>query len=278
VTATYRHVIAYGSSMGGYAAIRYGGWAGAHAALALSPQFTLDPRRPPFDRRWPEHASEIRFLHEHGRDAVEQAFVAYDPSDEIDDAHVQLLHTLTRVIPVPLPGSGHPSTGFLSDLSMLHRISLEVCRETFEPESFIAEAGRRREESAQFHFVRALRASDLNERYRLITQAAARAPTHIGTLHALAETAIKIGLPEVALDALDSAARAEPGRAQFLRGLAHEKAGRLEQAIEIMEELCRLNTGSPHWRTTLARLKRRRALQVWIYRPWQRLMGRHQSG
>lgn len=36
-------LLAYGSSMGGYAALRLGGLIGAQAALALSPQYSLDP-------------------------------------------------------------------------------------------------------------------------------------------------------------------------------------------------------------------------------------------
>jgi hypothetical protein len=274
VTATYEHVVAYGSSMGGYAAIRYGGWAGAHVALALSPQFTLDPSQRPYDGRWRKHVKEVRFLHEHGNNAVKQAIVVYDPSDDYDCAHAGLLHTITSVVAVPLPGSGHPSTSFLSELDLLHRIAIEVCYERFVPEPFLAEVSRRREESPQFHVVRALRARNLKERYRLITQAAARTPTHSGTLHALAEIAIEAGFPEVALDALDRTTRAEPGRTQYLRSLAHAKAGQLEQAIEIMEELCRPNTESPVYRSALSRLKRRRTLQAWVRQPWRWLARR----
>jgi hypothetical protein len=277
VTATYKHVVAYGSSMGGYAAIRYGGWAGAHVALGLSPQFTLDPWRRPFDKRWRIYMKKVRPLHEHGQDAVKRAIVVYDPLDRYDRAHARFLKTITNVIPLPLPGSGHPSTGFLSDLGMLHRLALEVCYDKFAPEPFLAEVSRRREESPQFHFVRASRARNRQERYRLITEAAARAPTHGGTLITLAETAIELGLPEVAIDALDRASRAEPGRTLFLRGLAHEKAGRFEQAIEIMEGLCQPNTESPLYRAALAKFKRRRALRSWVRQPWQWITGRRQT-
>jgi hypothetical protein len=278
VVATYKHVVAYGSSMGGYAAIRFGGWAGAHVALALSPQFTLNPWRRPFDLRWLKHVRKNGFPHEHGRDAVKQAIVAYDPSDLLDGAHARLFPKITSVIPVPLPGSGHPCTSFLLDLGLLNQLALEVSYQTFDAASFIAEVGRRREESPQFHFVRARRTRDRNERYRLITEAAARAPKHVGTLYALAEIAIQVGRPEVALDALDRASREEQhGQGQYLRSLAHARAGRLEQAIEIMEELCRVNTESPIYRAALARLKRQRALRAWIRLPWPWITGRHQT-
>src|SRR5215204_3539821 len=51
-TRTYRDIVAYGSSMGGSAAVRYGAWVGASVAFALSPQFTINPWRPPFEKRW----------------------------------------------------------------------------------------------------------------------------------------------------------------------------------------------------------------------------------
>src|SRR5262249_48609659 len=41
--ASYDKVITYGSSMGAYAAIRLGGEVGAEAALAISPQYSMDP-------------------------------------------------------------------------------------------------------------------------------------------------------------------------------------------------------------------------------------------
>jgi hypothetical protein len=40
---TYGRVLAYGSSMGGYAALKYGKTLGAHAALAICPHFSIDP-------------------------------------------------------------------------------------------------------------------------------------------------------------------------------------------------------------------------------------------
>lgn len=48
LTACYPHVVAYGQSMGGYGAIRLGGRVGAQVALAISPQFSIDPAVAPF--------------------------------------------------------------------------------------------------------------------------------------------------------------------------------------------------------------------------------------
>jgi len=57
----YQRVVAYGSSMGGYGAIRFGGAAGAQVALALSPQFSIDRRTVRFEKRWKLDSRRIDF-------------------------------------------------------------------------------------------------------------------------------------------------------------------------------------------------------------------------
>lgn len=254
LTKAYRRVVAYGSSMGADAAIRYGGWAGAHVALAISPQFTLDPRRRPFDKRWVNDLNGVRFIHEERRDAVRQAVVIYDSESKIDSAHVALLHGLTTVDAIPLPDSGHPSAGFLNDLGLFHQIVLDVCAGEFDPKKLMTEAGRRCQESAQFRHTRALRPRNLRSRYRLLVEAARLGPTHAPTLQDLAKTAIKVGLPQVALEALGKVD--DTPAALHLRSLAYAKTGQLPRAIEILESLCQAHPGWSICSTDLRRLKR----------------------
>ena len=57
----YRRVVAYGSSMGAYAALRFGGWAGADCAVALSPQYSIrDPAVMRFEKRWADASARFR--------------------------------------------------------------------------------------------------------------------------------------------------------------------------------------------------------------------------
>jgi hypothetical protein len=270
-TARYRHVTAYGSSMGGYAAIRYGQWVGAHLAFALSPQYTANPRRPPFDRRWQERGRKIRFLHENKRGAVRRAIVVYDPLDK-DAEHVRLIRNITEVVAVELPNSGHPCTGFLADLGVLQSAALDVCLERFDVEPFIRDVMPRSETAPQFHIVRSQRTLDPDARFQLATQAAEKAPTHAATLLELAVASIEAGKPAAAIDALDRVDAIEKGGvlAHFLRARAYEKANRIDEAIAIMETLCKPGTDSSYYRGMLARLKRRRALAAWLrpLAPW----------
>src|SRR5271166_1854620 len=91
IASNYRRVYAYGSSMGGYAAIRFGALVGAKAAIALSPQFSIDKSIVPFERRWSGDAKRIRFVAERKTDHsfAPLAYVSYDPFD-LDRRHVEL--------------------------------------------------------------------------------------------------------------------------------------------------------------------------------------------
>jgi hypothetical protein len=64
ITSQYGRVVAYGSSMGGYAAIRFGAMVGATTAVALSPQYSIDPRSVPFETRWTADAARVKFIFE----------------------------------------------------------------------------------------------------------------------------------------------------------------------------------------------------------------------
>ena len=84
-------LLAYGSSMGGYAAIRSADASGADRVLALSPQYSVDPRKVRFERRWMQDQRRIRFrraLDGPIRSAA-RIVVAYDPEIEADRAHVE---------------------------------------------------------------------------------------------------------------------------------------------------------------------------------------------
>ena len=94
----FERVSAYGSSMGAYAAIRLGGLAGATTAIALSPQFSLDPRLVPFEDRWDPDARRLDYEIERRlalKGFVSSADVFYDPTDR-DARHVELYRPASK--------------------------------------------------------------------------------------------------------------------------------------------------------------------------------------
>jgi hypothetical protein len=107
-----RPALAYGASMGGYGALRYGRACGAQAALAFSPQAHIDPGvTGAGDPRYGRHHDPalhadmtIRAAH-----LPDRAFALFDPDVDPDLAQASLLPR--SVAWVPLRHMGHKSAG-----------------------------------------------------------------------------------------------------------------------------------------------------------------------
>lgn len=151
----YRRVLAYGSSMGGYAAVRYGERSGAHEALAISPQFSIDARRAPFETRWRSLAGAIRFLNEDRPPAVGRATVVYDPFNR-DARHVALMAAAVPVRPVKVIHAGHPAGAYLAEAGLLSELVLSLCAGAL-PGDFERRARAARRCSGQYLFTLARR-------------------------------------------------------------------------------------------------------------------------
>ena len=151
VTAGYDRVVTYGSSMGGYAALRLAGLVGATVALALSPQWSIDWRRAPWERRWAENSRSFEDVWERSipPPALAQAWVVYDPLLK-DRRHVRKLRREGYVFqPVEIPGGGHPVGSFLAEVGLLRPAVMDVIADRFDPGRLQREAARRRPDSAQ---------------------------------------------------------------------------------------------------------------------------------
>jgi tetratricopeptide (TPR) repeat protein len=145
-------VLAYGSSMGGYAALRFASAIGAHAALALSPQYSLDRAKVPFETRWAQDQRRIRFLPvlDDTIRAVPLMVVAYDPVITADRLHVELIAAEAPVSALPLPFAGHPVGSFLNDAGLLDPLVQTMLNDSFDPAAFTAAAHDARRTSPQW--------------------------------------------------------------------------------------------------------------------------------
>lgn len=126
VMAKVRHydfVVCFGESMGAYAAIYFADVVNANLVIAISPQYSIDPRIVTFDERWAGPAARIQFRHQpldailaHSQAAI---YVVFDPHDG-DAQHAAALRAASdRVIPVELPYSGHPSGTVLQQMGLM---------------------------------------------------------------------------------------------------------------------------------------------------------------
>ena len=145
-------VVTYGSSMGGYAAVRLAGRVGAQAAVALSPQFSIDPAAAPWETRWTEYALGLTF-DEHDEAAgggPGQVFLVYDPANR-DRLHAREIARRHPVVDVPLPHAGHPAGTFLAEAGLLSETVRAMIEDRFDIRRFRAQVRDGRRRSGVYH-------------------------------------------------------------------------------------------------------------------------------
>ena len=238
-------VVTYGSSMGGYGAVRFAGRLGASTAVAISPQLSVDPARAPFDSRWVQHGRRLRFLWEEPapEDAgLREAWVFYDPHD-LDRRHMEALGALYPVRPLPVRHGGHPAGGLLAEGGLLASSVVAMIEGRFTPEGWASAVRRARRRSGQYFFTLAQRQPErrLPTAVRLAEAAVALSPSapYLSLHGRLLEQAGDAAGGE----ALQRRAVAlEPAAARFRVELAAllARAGREGEAADLVEPLLRL--------------------------------------
>jgi len=106
-----RRIVTYGSSMGGYAALKYSKLVGATHAISFGPQVTIHPDHinPDFNPHRVYYNPEIHHdVTINKDDLCENAVVLYDPFDEIDAGCIAMLREISPSIGfVRVPLVGH---------------------------------------------------------------------------------------------------------------------------------------------------------------------------
>jgi hypothetical protein len=265
----FERVVAYGSSMGGYAAIRFGGMAGATVALAISPQFSIDPRTARFERRWKSDSDRIDFSLERTLRApfVETAYIVYDPFDA-DRRHAELFRRRTRVIDVRLPNVGHPATGAIAESGLLTDLVVDVVNDRLDVAAMTRRVLEAHEGSPQHHYVMSGRACLRRNRLAHAARAAAMAPEHFGFVAHYASLLAAAGRFEEAQIAFARAAAVAPDHPVLLYKLTefHERRGDVESAIEAAELLVVLH--SETFRPKLEQLRKRQRERPGPFSNW----------
>jgi tetratricopeptide (TPR) repeat protein len=178
VTCDYAEVFSYGSSMGGYAAVKFASAAGARTAIAMSPQYSLDPVKVPFETRWSREAARIRFIHDDNpRPASVRAYVFYDPHDD-DAMHADLFRRDVPVHDIKLNHAGHPAGTFLAETGLLSTTILDIIGGRFDATAFASAARVGRRNSGKYLITLAQRVSQArySSKLALARAAVAAAP------------------------------------------------------------------------------------------------------
>jgi tetratricopeptide (TPR) repeat protein len=268
----YERVVAYGSSMGGYAAIRFGGMAGATVALAISPQFSIDPRTARFERRWKYDSNRIDFSLERTLRApfVETAYIVYDPLDA-DRRHADLFRRRTSVIDVRLPNVGHPATGAIAEAGLISDLVIDVANDRLDVEEMTRRVLQAHVGSPQFHYVMSGRTCFGRTRLAHAARASAMAPDNFGFVAHYASLLSAANRFAEAQIAFARAAAVAPDHPVLLYKLTefHERRGDVDSAIEAAELLVVLH--SETFRPKLEHLRKRQRASASPFINWPTL-------
>jgi hypothetical protein len=134
---SFRRVVTFGGSLGGFIALNFAAGFGAEAAVALSPQFSLDPRTMPSETRWNEHRgalTEYPFDNlVRGIATLRELYILYDPRNP-DMEHVRSIEKAARnVVHLPIRFGGHPVTPVLQQCDTLERVLRGVATRSLNP-------------------------------------------------------------------------------------------------------------------------------------------------
>jgi hypothetical protein len=188
--------IAYGSSMGGYAAVRFADAIGATACLALSPQYSNDPAKVPFEQRWRQAGTSIRWREELSQPirCRISPILIYDSRDD-DARHAALIATDTRLTPIAIPYAGHPTGTYLSSAGLLTPLIEALHAEDLDLAAFEQMARERRKTAAAWIGELARRQPPHRGRIaeRLARDALSRLPDSDLLTHILAEILVRKG-------------------------------------------------------------------------------------
>ena len=141
------HVVAYGSSMGAYGALMYAARIGASSVVALSPQFSINPAKAPFEPRFTRFFDPGDWTRDTyssaGFDRI-QAVLIYDPYDA-DGQHALLIKEVIPSIElVPTRFAGHPVGPVLKQTELLKPMIADMAAGRFDVDGFRKDFAMRR--------------------------------------------------------------------------------------------------------------------------------------
>lgn len=246
-TRGYDRVFTYGSSMGGYAALRFARMLGADAAIALSPQFSVDPRVVPWESRWQPDIAQIRFDELPFAPAARQ-YVFFDPRDAADNRHAAMIAAAGPTVAVTLPNAGHPVGALLAETGALQWGLRAIIADTFDERGLRQQvrAGRRKSQHFYYTLAHSVGARRPRLAIKLLRQAIAIQPeSHI--VSAMASQMDILGREEQAGRLHQQAVRLAPSNAYAWMAYAKhlERTGDVQGAANALRAATPGQSSSP---------------------------------
>lgn len=128
-----RRIVTYGTSMGGYAALRFAGAIGAHASIAVGPQYSPRSTVIAAETRYDVDVLQTSFLHEdtYRISPLVQHNVVHDPLLRVDTCHLLAYRREAPLRAISIPFGGHTPTIPLAQCGLLDDFILQLVEGTF---------------------------------------------------------------------------------------------------------------------------------------------------
>jgi len=157
-------VVAYSTSMGSYAAIRFSQALAVDAIIAFSPQSSVDPRLVPWETRWAPDGPRLMWDRNPPRPAT-RIYVIYDPLN-LDRRHVRRLRREADVELVRTYFSGHGSIGFVQECGLLESVIFDIAEDRFDGPALEARLWSLRKSTPTYAKIRARKRTGIFRRFR----------------------------------------------------------------------------------------------------------------
>ncbi|ANF80927.1 hypothetical protein A3K93_01145 [Acinetobacter sp. NCu2D-2] len=149
--APFEQRIAYGGSMGGYAAIKYSKALQVSRVVAMVPQYSIDPEDvtdPRYNMFYNDDCNAEMRIETQDVNIAAEYIIVYDPYYAEDHAHYLKLHTvLTQHHVLNLPFTGHDAIAVLASSELVH----DFIRHEFEATYFYQKM-RRVKKNSKFYY------------------------------------------------------------------------------------------------------------------------------
>jgi hypothetical protein len=141
VVSNFTKRVTYGSSMGGYAALRFADAIGANAVISASPQYSPRSEVISLETRYQTDIENVAFIHENTSQSFEDIprYLLFDPYFPADKAHAHRYLQHGRVTLVPMPAAGHPCLLLLAEQGTLKDVLLKMMNGTFDVSLFASQ-------------------------------------------------------------------------------------------------------------------------------------------
>ena len=153
ICSNYANISGYGVSMGAYGLLMYSRRLGIDKILAIVPQVTVDPSKPPFEIRWADFAKRINFQNDDlnaGLNASSRVTFVYDPLFQ-DRKHIDLIDAkIQNTFPVTF--MRHAASRYLQRLGILETLVIDLLEDRLDLNSLMRRLRHSRKLDREFWF------------------------------------------------------------------------------------------------------------------------------